>query len=78
MGAPKEILGVNLKTIYNVLILLYKGLYGPCRNKTGLQEYANNKGTDQPAHTSSQISGFIIHFLESTISNLTTSEISIF
>ena len=37
--------------------------------------YANNQGADQPAHLRSLISAFIIRFLESMISILTTSEI---
>ena len=39
---------------------------------------ANNKGTDQPAHQCSLISAFVIRFLESIISKLATSEMSIF
>ena len=33
--------------------------------KTSLQRFANNTGTDQPAHLPSLISAFVIHFLES-------------
>ena len=54
------------------------GLYGPRREKTCLRRFANNKGADQPAHPRSLISAFLIRFLESTISKLATSEISIF
>ena len=39
--------------------------------------FANNTGADQPAHPRSLISAFVIHFLESTISNLATGDISI-
>ena len=39
--------------------------------------YANNQGADQPAHLRSLISAFVIRFLESMISILTTSEIFI-
>ena len=39
---------------------------------------ANNTGADQPAHPRSLISVFVIRFLESIISRLATSEISIF
>ena len=35
-------------------------------------------GADQPAHPRSLISAFVIHFLESIISKLATSEIFIF
>ena len=38
----------------------------------------NNTGADQPAHPRSLISAFVIRFLESIISKLATSEISIF
>ena len=51
---------------------------GPRREKTCLRRFANNKGADQPAHPRSLISAFVIHCLESTISKLTTSEISTF
>ena len=40
--------------------------------------FANNKGTDQPAHLHSLISAFVIQLLESFISRLATSKISIF
>ena len=51
---------------------------GPHRDKTCLQGLANNKGADLPAHPGSLISAFVIRFLESIISRLTTSEITIF
>ena len=51
---------------------------GPRREQTCLRGYENNKSADQPAHPRSLISTFVIHFLESTISKLATSEISIF
>ena len=38
----------------------------------------NNKGTDQSAHARSLISAFVIRFSISIISELATSEISIF
>ena len=40
--------------------------------------FANNKGTDQPAHPCSTISAFVIRHLESIISKLSTSKISFF
>ena len=40
--------------------------------------FANNKGADQPVHPHSLISNIVIRLLESTISRLTTSKISIF
>ena len=39
---------------------------------------AKNKGTDQPAHSCSLISTFVIRLLESIVSRLAASEISIF
>ena len=52
--------------------------YGPRREKTCLQGIANNTGADQPAHLRSLISTYVIRLLESIISRLATSEISIF
>ena len=54
------------------------GTYGPRREKTCLRRFANNKGADQPAQPRSLISAFVIRCLESTISKLARSEISIF
>ena len=48
------------------------------RKKTCLRRFANNKGADQPAHPRSLISAFVIPLLESIISRLATSEISVF
>ena len=36
--------------------------YGPQREKTCLQRFANNTGVDQPAHPGSLISAFVIRF----------------
>ena len=41
---------------------VYMYLYGPKREKTCLQGFANNTGADQPAHPRSLISTFVIHF----------------
>ena len=38
--------------------------------------YANNKGTDQPAHPRSPISAFVVRCLESIIPLVSISEIS--
>ena len=51
---------------------------GPRREKTCLRGFANNKGADQPSHTCSLISAFVIHLLQSIISRLAWSAISIF
>ena len=53
-------------------------IIGPQREKTCLRGLANNTGADQPAHPRSLISAFVIRVLESTISKLATSEISVF
>ena len=52
--------------------------YGPRREKTCLQGFANNTGANQPAHPRSLICAFVISVLESTIPNLATSKISLF
>ena len=51
---------------------------GPRREKTCLRRFADNPGTDQPAHPRSLISAFVIRFLQSIICKLATGEISIF
>ena len=38
------------------------GLFGPRHEKTCLRGFGNNTGADQPAHTRSLISAFVIHF----------------
>ena len=40
--------------------------------------FATNKGADQPAHSRSLISAFVIRLLENIIYKLATREISIF
>ena len=52
-------------------------IIGPEREKICLQGFANNTGADQPAHPSSLISAFVIHFLEIIICYLASGEISI-
>ena len=58
----------------------YRGhlIYGPRRQKTCLQRFANNTGADQPAHPRSLISTFVIRLLGSIISRLAKSEFSVF
>ena len=53
-------------------------LYGLGREKTCLRGFANNKGAEQPAHSRSLISAFVIRLQERIISRLATSEISLF
>ena len=52
--------------------------FGPRRETTCLQGFAKIKGSDQPEHRRSLISAFVIPTLESIISRLATSEISLF
>ena len=53
-------------------------IIGPRRDKTCLWGFANNTGADQPAHPRSLISAIVVRLLESIISRLATSEVSIF
>ena len=53
-------------------------IYETGREKTCLQWLANNKAADQPVHTRSLTSAFVIRLLESIISRFATSEILIF
>ena len=62
----------------SVFKLLEPLSYGPGPEKTCLLGFANNTGTDQPAHPRSLISAFVISFLESIIYKLATGEISYF
>ena len=48
---------------------------GPRREKQCLRLIANNKGADQPVHTHSLISAFVIRSFGSIISELATDEI---
>ena len=75
--APRtSVLIVHVNTKKNHILIYI--LFGPRREKTCLPWFANNTGADQPAHPRSLISAFGILFLESIISRLATSEISIF
>ena len=53
-------------------------LYGSRREKTFLWEFANNTGADQPAHSRSLFSTFVIRIMETTMSKLVTTKISFF
>ena len=53
-------------------------LYGPRHEKTCSRRSVNNTGADQPVHSRSLISAFVICLLESSISKLATSKMSIF
>ena len=49
---------------------------GPPHEKTCFIPYANNKGADQPAHSCSLISTFVVHCLDSIIPILAIPKIS--
>ena len=48
----------------------------PGHEKTCLMSYANNKGADQPAHSRSLISAFIVRSLDSVICTVSVTKIS--
>ena len=60
--------------------LLCKDMVGnqsePGQEKTCLMSYANNKGTDQPAHPRSLISAFVVRCLDSVMSLVSVTKIS--
>ena len=58
------------------LLLTSMHAFKPGNEKICLMSYANNKGTDQPAHQRSLISAFIVHCLDSIISLVSIAEIS--
>ena len=51
-------------------------IFEPGHEKMCLMYYANNKGTDQPAHLRSLISTFVVHCLDSIIYLDSIAEIS--
>ena len=53
-------------------------VFGPGCEKTCLWGFAHSTGADQPAHPRRLISAFVIRLLESFISKLASSKISIF
>ena len=62
----------------DLFLFFFWGGGGPQRKKTCLRGFANNTGTDQPAHPRSLISAFVIRYLKSMICKLATVEISKF
>ena len=68
----------GLHTTKSDFLMTWLILYVPRREKTCLRWSANNKGTDQPAHTRSLISAFVICLLESIISKLAKGKILLF
>ena len=63
---------------YKLILYFENRTYGPRSEKTCLRVFANNTGEDQPAHSRSLISAFVIPFLKSIRPKLASSEISIF
>ena len=57
---------------------LSRGSNGPRSDKTGIQEFENNKSADQTAHPRRLISVLVTRLLESIIYKLASSAISIF
>ena len=55
-----------------------KAINWPRRDKTCFRGFGNNKGADQPEHPGRLISAFVIPLLERIISQLASSEISMF
>ena len=55
------LIDIKIGTIVSLLIS------GPQRKRTCLQGFANNKGTDTPAHPRSLISAFVIRDLEKKV-----------
>ena len=78
----------DLDKLDKIILLIRIGLFnssgslialtiGPRREKTCFRRFANNKDADQPEYARSLISAFVIRLLESMISRLARSEISI-
>ena len=59
-----------------VKMVNFHDLIGPRREKTYLQGFANNTGADQPVHSNSLNSAFVVRFLESIICKLATCNFS--
>ena len=57
-------------------VIIWWNTCEPGHEKMCLVSYANNKGTDQPAHPRSPISAFVVHCLDSIISLDSIAEIS--
>ena len=57
---------------------MYSNNNGPGHAKTCLMPHANNKGADQPAHSRSLISTFVVRCLDSMICILAICKVSRF
>ena len=62
--------------MYNCIIMIQFETKWAMSWENLFMPYANNKGTDQPAHLRSLISTVVVHFLDSTIPVLAKPEIS--
>ena len=70
--------GKKMNTNLRSIFCLPGPTYGPRREKTCHRGFANNTDADQPAHPCSLICAIVIRVLESAISQLAASEISLF
>ena len=61
-----------------IIIIIIMIMMGLDHEKTCLRWFANNKGEDRQLHPRSLIRTFIIRFLESIITKLAISKISLF
>ena len=61
-----------------MLAIMRQIIIGPRREKTCLRGFANSTGADQPAHSRSLISAFVICVLKSIICNLASNYILLF
>ena len=60
----------------DMLTFYVRSMYKPGHEKMCLTSYANNRGTDQPAHPGSLISTFVVRCLDSIISLDSIAKIS--
>ena len=78
LASRSENLGLFPKVILlmNSLLNFRLDKNEPGHEKTYLMSYANNKGTDQPAHSRSMISAFVVRCQDRMIPLVYISEIS--
>ena len=55
-----DFISIFLNIPFETKLLHFHRIFGPRREKTCLRCFANNKAADQPAHTRSLISAFVI------------------
>ena len=66
-GSDKIDLYVLRKFLENLTLHVVSNIIEPGHEKMCLMSYANNKGADQPAHSRSLISAFVVRCLDSII-----------